>query len=778
MNIKLSILFFFFLSIMRLNAQNIRIFGKIQDKETGETLIGANIINSKTKDGATSNEYGFYSLSVPNGFIDLEISYVGYQKSHISFSANRDTNLVIQLTASIELQTVQITEKKADRIEHGVVNLPIERLKSIPMLGGEADVLKALALTPGVATGTEGSNALYVRGGTPDQNLILLDGATVYNTSHLFGFISTFNPYALKNLSLYKGGYPARYGGRLSSVIDVTMKEGNNQYKDGDFTIGVVNSSLNLEGPIKKGQSAYMVSGRTAYLGLLSLPFKFLYNRGKVNSYADFFIYDLNGKINTKINDKSQIYLSAYSSSDIFTSAFREKTSDYRTNFNWGNQTATMRYTNTLNPKVFLNMMLNYNHFNYKTTNIGTNNASLGNYRLENLSSVRDISNKINLDWAVNSHNQVRIGSEINGHQFRPNFISRQEKDGDTININTNLTQNALSYAVYVEDNIKISRFLNANIGVRHAQYQYGNKKYPSFEPRLSLQVHFTEGAHLDASYTRMKQFIHLLTTSTSSVSNDIWVPATDNVPPQNAEQFALSFSKNWKNAKTELQLETFYKRMDNQIDYRTGTNFFFTNNGTWENVIEKNGLGRAYGFEVFLRKEAQKWNGWLSYTLSWSERKFENINNNTWYPIRYDRRHNLALVGEYKINDTWTASANFVFQTGHAVTMPDVYYKDFLFDYPKAHFLKRNNQRMPAYNRLDVSFKKSYITNNNRAASWIFSVYNLYAYPNAFSAQYVSFPVDIFNPTAFEGKIERKSIMRFIPGVSYNVKLAKQKSR
>jgi CarboxypepD_reg-like domain/TonB-dependent Receptor Plug Domain len=336
-------LFTFFGLLTTINAQNVRIFGKIQDRATGETLIGANVVNSTNKDGATSNEYGFYSLSVPQKQVDLEVSYVGYQKIKLSFVVSRDTNMDIQLSSSTELQTFQVTEKKNDRIEHGVVSLPIEKLKSIPMLAGEADVLKALALTPGVATGTEGSNALYVRGGTPDQNLILLDGATVYNTSHLFGFISTFNPYALKNLTLYKGGYPARFGGRLSSVIDVTMKEGNNQHKDGDFTIGIVNSGLNLEGPIKKGESAYMISGRTAYLGLLSLPFKAAYKRKGINAYTDFFIYDLNGKVNFKLSPKSQLYLSAYASNDAFTSAFREGKSEYQTDFNWGNQTATAR---------------------------------------------------------------------------------------------------------------------------------------------------------------------------------------------------------------------------------------------------------------------------------------------------------------------------------------------------------------------------------------------------------------------------------------------------
>ena len=701
----------------------------------------------------------------------------------MSLNVKRDTNIDFQLSQSIDLQTVEVTEKKNDRIEHGVVNLPIERLKAIPMLGGEADVLKALAMTPGVATGTEGTNALYIRGGTPDQNLILLDGATVYNTSHLFGFMSTFNPYALKNLTLYKGGFPARFGGRLASVIDVTMREGNTQEKSGDFTMGIVNSGLNLEGPLKKGKSSYMVSGRTVYLGLISLPFKTAYKARRRNAYSDLFIYDLNGKINFQLDSKSQLYLSAYSSQDIFTSAFRERDgkSAYQTNFNWGNQTATVRYARTLSPKLFMNAMLNVNNFRYSVLNTGESEDNSNNYQVENLSEIRDFSNKFNLDWSANTHNQVRVGWEITGSRFKPNIISSQTQNGDTTNISTNLTQYATTYALYAEDNIKVNRFLSTNIGVRAVQYQYKSKAYNSFEPRLSLQARITEGSVLEGSYTRMKQFIHLLSTSGANFSNDIWVPATDRTPPQSAEQFALSFSKNWKKAKTELQLETFYKRMDNQIDYRSGTDFFFSNNGTWENVIERNGLGKAYGVEVFLRKEAKKWDGWLSYTLAWSERKFDNINNGTWYPQRYDRRHNLALVGAYKINDSWTLSANFVLSTGHAVTLPDVFHRGFYdISYTglsgEAKYLKRNNQRMPLYNRLDVSIKKSYQTRNDREAAWIFSFYNIYGYPNAFSLKYASYTPVLDNPTYVLGVVDKRTLLRFIPGISYNLKLLRGK--
>jgi CarboxypepD_reg-like domain/TonB dependent receptor/TonB-dependent Receptor Plug Domain len=772
-------------------AQTVRIFGKIIDSESGETLIGAGIFNKKFKTATVSNEYGFYSLAAPRGILDLEISYVGYQKKNMSFTISKDTNIDIRLSSSIELKELEIVEKRNDRIEHGVVTLPIEKLKSIPMIGGEADVLKALSFTPGVATGSEGQNALYVRGGTPDQNLILLDGATVYNASHLFGFLSTFNPYALKNLSLIKGGFPARYGGRLSSIIDVTMKEGNNQKKEGEFSLGIINSSLNLEGPIKKGISSYMLSGRTAYLGLLAYPTRWLYNQGRLNNYTNFFMYDLNGKINFRLSDKTHLYFSAYTGNDAWTTGSRVSKATFLTDYKWGNQTATARLTHTFRSNLFATVMLNYNRFNYQVINKGKADINLGDFNLTNTSRVRDLSNKINIDWSANSVNQLRLGWEINAHQFSPNFTTKQVKDSiDTSYLSKNKTQSPNSFAAYLEDNIKVSNIINLNVGFRYAQYIYNKKSYYSPEPRLSLQIQpNTEGVTLQASYTRMKQFIHLLSTSGSGISNDIWVPATEKALPSTADQVSLSFSKNWKKEKIDLQVESFYKKMDNQIEYRSGTNFFFTNNGTWEDVIERNGIGRAYGAEIFLRKEAEKWSGWLSYTLSWSERKFDNINNKTWYPMHYDRRHNLALVGEWKINDEWTMAANFVFMTGYAVTLPNTSYTSAIglnsgyFLGTKDVYTKRNNARMPLYNRMDISFKKTYLNKNDRETSWVFSAYNLYAYPNTYSLDYIGgaafYQTDIKGNQILYSKppaIFKKTLFRLVPGVSYSLKLQKSK--
>ena len=766
------------------SAQKSQIFGKIIDYQTGETLIGANVFYKKGSYGVSSNEYGFYSISVPTGQAELEVSYVGYQKKQISIDLSRDTLLDIYISSSIELNTVEVVEKKNDRVEHGVISLPIEKLKSIPMMGGEADILKALSFTPGVAVGSEGTNALYVRGGTPDQNLILLDGATVYNASHLFGFLSTFNPYALKSLSLIKGGFPARYGGRLSSIIDVTMKEGNNQKKEGEFSVGVINSSINFEGPIKKGISSYMLSGRSAYLGLLAYPTRWLYNSKKTDSYTNFLMYDLNGKINFKLTNKTHLYFSAYTGNDIWTTAQKLQGATYINDYKWGNQTATVRLAHTFKPNLFATVMLNYNRFNYQLSNKGKGDENLGDFDLTNTSNVRDLSNKVNFDWSANSYNQVRLGWELTAQKFSPNFITKQVKENiDTTYLSKNITQSPNILAAYIEDNIKISNSIALNVGFRYAQYRINKKSYSSPEPRLSFQAIPTEGITIQVSYTRMKQFIHLLSTSGAGVSNDIWVPATDKALPSTADQVAFSFSKNWKKQKVDIQIEAFYKKMDNQIEYRSGTDFFFSNSGSWENVIERNGLGRSYGGEIFLRKEAEKWSGWLSYTLAWSERQFTNINNNEWYPMRYDRRHNVALVAEWKINKKWSLASNFVFTTGNAITLPSTSHETLIFPGYRQIYTQRNNARMPNYNRMDLSVKKSYINRKGREASWTFSAYNLYAYPNTYSIEYSGglsfYEKDNKGNLIYIGvapKLVKQTLFRFFPGINYSLKLQKPK--
>lgn len=783
MNIKLLPLFFFFwfITIPLLNAQR-AIFGYVYDAETGESLVGANIVDMIQLRGTSTNEFGFYTLSLSNfGKTDLEISYVGYQKKNLIFNIERDTSLNIYLTKSI-LQTVDITDTKLNSITHGTITLPIEQLKAIPMIAGEADLLKALSLTPGVATGIEGTSGLYVRGGTPDQNLILLDGATVYNTAHLFGFLSVFNPDAVKNVTLLKGGFSAKYGGRLSSVIDVTMKEGNNQKRSSTLNIGILSSSFTHESPIVKGKSSFLIAGRTAYLGALMLPTLALYKTGKTDNYVNFLMYDFNAKVNFQLTPNQKLFISTYLGQDKWFSRYREGASgEMKWNLDWGNQTFSARYTNMIKSNLFFNALLNYNRFRYENKfafqDSSTNKQVI---TFSNLSAIQDVAAKAHLSWRVNQQHELKMGLEITQHLFKPNH---------SILLDNMLLQDSLSqtrqryrpynYTFFMEDDIYWNTQIKTNIGLRINNYLIDNQHFLAIQPRLALCFDANENTNWAISYSRMQQPIHLLINGFTGLSNDIWLPATTKTPPQIANVWALSFSKKWLNQNWELQIETFYKTMKQQIDFRDGMNFFQNRSTTWEDLIERNGIGRAYGIELFLRKQAENWYGWVAYTLAWNERKFSTLNNANWYPQRYDRRHNLNIVGMYKLNNKWTLNANFVLMTGNAVTLPNVAHIDLDGRRVVAIYTQKNNQRMPTYNRLDVSFVKNYITKRGYSAKWTYSIYNAYAYPNAFAVDY-SLQQEIYysinrqwvQTNNYISNTKIKVLFMVIPGISWSLKL------
>jgi hypothetical protein len=713
-------------------------------------------------------------LPVPKWTIRLTFSYLGYQPKEIVLALQKDTALNIPLNI-VELQTVEINASSLDRVAHGMVQLPIERLKTVPTLAGEADILKALALTPGVSTGTEGTTGLYVRGGTPDQNLILLDGATVYNTSHLFGFLSVFNPEALKSVTLLKGNFPARYGGRLSSVIEVTMKEGNNQKRKRQGSIGLISSNLSWEGPIQKGKSSYMIAGRSAYAGLLALPSYSLFKSGKINNYSNFGMYDFNAKVNFELDSRSKIFVSGYWGKDIWASQYREGQKINKFNLAWGNQTASIRYHRLLKNHLFTDILLNFNRFHYEVTNEFQGDTNLGDLKHTNTSAVQDFTFKNKWQWVL-PMGEVQWGMEANAHQFQPNFVTVR---GGSDSSRFNPTQKPVSAAVYVETTLPITPKFQFHLGLRQALYRTAQKTYGSTEPRLSVQYQYNSELSYALSATQMKQFIHLLTTSGVGFSNDIWVPATHNAPPQSARQIALSASKKWTDSFWELQGEAFYKTMEEQIDYRRGISFFFHENATWEQAIEKKGKGRSYGLEFFLRKPAMdstEWSGWLSYTWSKSERQFANINEGAWYPHRYDRRHQFSIVAEKRLNARWTFSTNFVLSTGHAVTMPDVAHFDLNGNLVHEVYEKRNNQRMPLYNRMDLGFVKNYLSKKKRQPRKVsYSVYNVYGYPNAFALDYFAGDISTGHfsgsqTIGFQGIASRKMLFLVIPGINYSI--------
>ncbi len=469
-------------------------------------------------------------------------------------------------------------------------------------------------------------------------------------------------------------------------------------------------------------------------------------------------------------NDK--LFLSAFTSEDLWQNWRRTSLSDGRINLSWGNQAFNIRYSKILSNNIFAYTSLNYSHFHYKTDLLSIVPLPLSGFTFSNKSDIKNTTFKAGIDWQLPKQ-LFKIGLDFDTYNFNPNTIASQFVGTDTLLIKSNPTYNPVSYATYINDAITISSHIQLNTGIRIVNYTIHKKSYNSFEPRLSLEYNFGDNNSCNIAYNRMRQFVHLLSSYSASLSNDIWAPATDKIPPQSVQQVSLGYNKQWIERNVSLQLGLFHKSFSDQIDYREGSNFFFTDGTTWEDAIEKKGIGRAFGAELMLKKDGKDWNGWIAYTLSKNERQFTGINHGKWYPQRYDRRHNLNIVYETKMNEKWTFNSNFVFMTGHAVTLPDVVFKD-INGIPTAFYSNRNNERMPLYNRLDVSFTKSYKTRKGREAKWGFSLFNTYGYPNAFALDYfvgATFDSNV-NINGFKGFFQSKSIFRFIPGVNWSIKL------
>ncbi len=765
---------FMFLSFYAI-AQNFKVSGYVLDSTSNEVLGYANICHISTQKCSDSNDFGYYSLNELRGNTMIEVSYLGYFLKKMTIEITKDTIIDFKLIPlGQQLQEVQVTDYHKI-VNHGVVALPIEKLKSIPSIAGEADVIKALAFLPGVQAGVEGTTGLYVRGGTPDQNLVLLDGATVYNTSHLFGFLSVFNPNVLKSLTFYKGNFPARYGGRLSSIIDISMREGNNKKKESEFSIGTISTNFSTEGPIVKNKSSYIFSGRTAYLGLLALPSYIAYKNGNKDDYQNFLMYDFNGKVNFELSKKDKIFMSIYTGRDRWN--YKENSSSQVANnlLSWGNTTGTIRHTKIIKPNLFLSTMLNFNSFDYSSFIENQDTSTKTSILYSSVSSVKDGLLKVNLDWQQNKQ-FLKFGFEFGRHQFNPQLtsIKIEAQAQDSTVQKANQIQQPKSFSFYIDDEIQFNPSFRAKIGFRFASYLVEKRAFNSFEPRIALNYRFNTTSSIELAYAKMQQPIHLLSNSNIGFANDIWVPATQKTVPQQGQQISLGYSFGLKSIDAAFQIDLFYKSMKNQIDYRQGINFFFDIKDGWENLVEKNGIGRAAGIEMLVQKQEDNRNFIFSYTFSYSYRKFTNINKGKWYPQRYDRRHNLSVLYEQELaNPKWKFFSNFVFMTGNAVTLPTAAHYDLFFEEIREVYETRNNKRMPIYNRFDVGLTKSYKTKRNRDAKLSFNIYNIYAYPNAMALNYVSHTTSLNGSSySFNPQIYKVSLFRFIPGFSYNLKL------
>jgi TonB dependent receptor/CarboxypepD_reg-like domain/TonB-dependent Receptor Plug Domain len=766
--IKKSLLFVVFTLLWTVAAQAQEYFtvsGTIQDKKSGETLIGASIsLQNSPGTGTTTNEYGFYSLQLPKGPQSLVISYVGYNTFVATLDMVKSTVLNVEMDDSVLLNEVVITGERQDdnltKPEMGVEKLNMADIAKIPVLFGEKDVLKTIQLLPGIKSTGEGSSGFSVRGGATDQNLILLDEAPVYNASHLLGFFSTFNSDAIKDATIIKGNSPAQYGGRLSSVLDVKMKEGN--YKDYSVSggLGLISSKINIEGPIQNDKSSFIISGRRTYADLfLKLTEDFKDSR--------LYFYDLNAKANYKINDKNRVFLSGYFGRDVL--GFGDNLG-----IDWGNATGTLRWNSILNEKLFSNTSLIYSNYDY---NIG---ITSGDTEFNINSNIKDWNLKQDFSYFANPKNSMRFGFQAIHHTITPSSFS------GTVNSNEpQVGRKAWENAIYLNNVYKPNEKWSIDYGLRASAYTimggdtyniYENglktdsvvlasgevgKTYFTLEPRLTLNYRLSETKSLKAGYARNTQHLHLLSNSSSGNPTDQWIGNSYNIKPELADQISLGYSQNFKDNAYEFGIETYYKSMQNQVDYKDGADLQTAADVESELLF---GKGRAYGLEMILKKKSGNFTGWVSYTLSKTERKIDGINNNEWYNARQDRTHDISVVGSYQLNKKWSLSGVFVYNTGNAVTFPTGKYSlngNTIYQYGS-----RNADRMPANHRLDISATYDFKKKGKYESSLNFGIYNLYGRENAYT---ITFRDNEDDPSKTEAV--QTSLFKWVPSVSYNFK-------
>ncbi|MEM8524841.1 MAG: TonB-dependent receptor [Bacteroidota bacterium] len=758
-----------------LQAQTFTISGYIEDESSGEKLIAANVYDAQSLSGASTNTYGFYSLTLPADSVELVFSYIGYQAIRQKFKLSKDTTIHIQLSSTVALETVEVNAEKLDRIEQRTqmsqTTVPIKQIKKIPALLGEVDVLKTLQLLPGVQAGSEGQNGMYVRGGSPDQNLILLDGVPVYNVSHVLGIFSVFNADAIKNVTLTKGGFPARYGGRLSSVVEINMKEGNLRKWQGEGSVGLISSKLTLEGPIKKDKTSILISGRRTYLDLIFRPIVKSASERSGNGVVTpkIYFYDLNTKIQHKINDKHRLFLSAYSGADVLNIGFEAESDVFIGGTDWDNRIAALRWNWQINNRLFANTTMTCSRYNFDVESSYEDRSSEPVDKFSSIyrSGIEDWAAKVDFDFIPMPNHYIRFGASATHHTYRPGALTL-DLSGSIEDIDTTLgneSVRAMEYALYVEDDWQIGAF-KANIGLHASAFNVDNTFYTSLQPRIGMRYLLANDWSLKASFSTMTQFINLLTSEALSLPADLWVPSTARIKPQQSWQVAAGTAKTlWD--QYEFSIESFYKQMKNVVSYKEGSSFLLDLGNNWEDKITQ-GDGEAYGAEFFLQKKKGKTTGWIGYTLSWNWRQFDEINGGRHFPFRYDRRHDLSVVLSHQFNERISASMAWVYGTGNAFTLPSYRFQTNApetsgggirtFDTQVTG--AKNTARMTNYHRLDLSIelfkqKKRY------ERRWIFGLYNAYSHVNPYF-------VIVEN---FSRSVREIGILPIIPSISYAIK-------
>lgn len=768
-------------------SQKFTISGTIYEKGSAEMLPGVVALYEKENIGTASNAFGFYSITLPAGEVELTYRYVGFASQKIIFNLNKNIIQDVYLENNATLSEVVVSAERLERMSEdtrmSTIEIPIDQIKNMPALLGEKDVLKAVQLMPGVQKGSEGNTGLYVRGGGPDQNLIILDDATVYNASHLFGFFSLFNGDALKSVELTKGGFPARYGGRLSSVLEMRMKDGNKEKIHGEAGIGLLSSRATIEGPVRKGKSSFLVSGRRTYIDIISQPFIAMANKGE--GTGGYFFYDFNAKYNHNINDRNRLYISGYFGKDKFY--FRSKYEDDLTkgNFSWGNATATARWNHIFNDKVFANTSFIFTNYKF---GIGLEEKfENDNFSLRYSSGIQDWNLKYDLDFVPNPNHYIRLGALFIRHQFMP---SATVVKGSFIEENSRNVEIIISYenGVYAEDDWRISDKLKVNYGVRFSHYNAQGKNYWRPEPRIAARYMLAQDLSLKASYALMNQYVHLLSNTGVGLPTDLWVPATSIVGPQQSQQGALGLAKDLPQHNLMISLEGYYKIMDGVIAYRDGASFLETGISEdgdidalrWQENITS-GKGRSYGAELLVQRKYGKLTGWVGYTLSWTKLKFDEINFGKEYFARYDRRHDISVVGIYELSKRITLSATWVYGTGQAITLPLATYPIIShspgFDHQNENvtgfintaqdYGEKNGFRMKAYHRLDIA-AQWHKELKRCTKTFELGFYNAYSRKNPF---FYFIQEEYDGNGNYQNRLKQISLFPIIPSVTWTYK-------
>lgn len=760
-NLKTKLLVVFFILIcLQTQAQKIVVSGYIKDSASKEALIGANIFETTLQKGTTANEYGYYSLTLAaTDSLELVISYVGYKLEIVKIPPQSSIRIDIDLTSSNLLSTIEVNATRNDdnvnRTRVGVITVPMTQIKSLPVLMGERDILKAIQFLPGVQQAQEGTTGYFVRGGNLDQNLILLDEAPIYNPNHLFGLVSTFNINAINNVELIKGGFPAEYGGRLSSILDITMKDGNKKKFEAEGGIGLLSSNLTVQGPIIKDKASYIVSARRSYIDLIQKAFI-------ANSTTLYSFFDVNAKLNFELGKNDQLYFSVFKGRDngAYTGA---NSLNYTMSF--GNSTATARWNHLFGGKLFAKASFILNSYDLGLS------TEQGNYYSLFYTGINDINGKTDFTWTLQSNHIVKFGGSYFYHTLFPaTYSDRIPIQGRRVNLQPDqiVRTHANEYAVYVNHEWDLSEKVGLNYGIRLPYYTSAGQQYTMVEPRITAKVNINETTSWKTSYTQMNQFLHAVPYSSASLPTDIWIASGPLVKPQNSTQVSSGLFKNLKGNLYEVSVEAYHKEMKNQALFRQGTQLTLTSN-TEEALTF--GTGTSYGAEFFARRNTGILTGWISYTWSKTTQVFKELNFGNPFPFTYDRRHNLAIVGNYEINKRWSVSSDFVFRTGSAFTIPPgripvtdgTLYDGWYYD-----FTTRNNARQRAYHRLDVSFsykKERTIFKHTYQSEWVFGVYNLYSRQNPY------FVYMTVNPQTQEPKAVQVSLLPAVPSVSYNFK-------